>query len=395
MPSVYTRDRIDNLLRLSGVDDWSQDFINFWPHLRQSPGANWECKDLGLSRNECLKQHTEVLALKLCELLSTYLNSDLKQSHLVNVYRLDSLVAHFLSRHTREMKDMVEELSRLDFSEIENSISTFIRLIKTLSQLVNGDSKTLVLPLPNRLETKIDFKLENFFAKIEDSVEIAILVGSHGSSDAIPGVSDLDILAFSKPCVLTDPTKLANLRWKLNELNSIINEVDSNQHHGLLMVPHESLQMYPKEYFPLTVTQYGKNLTPQKNEIIIKESESAILPRMRIEEVVQFFRNHLSWFPQRKEAFSVYEWKYILANYLIFPCLFFQLSNLYLFKKHAIANYKKLVSIESPIYVVEEIRLAGYQHEMFTSLESQFEIIYLITLELNELHRRFILGSKC
>ena len=171
--------------------------------------------------------------------------------------------------------------------------------------------------------------------------------GSVGTGEEV-AYSDFDGFVIIKNTSLSDPKKLENVAFLLNESEKIMTAMDPLQHHGWFILTENDLKDYPEHYLPHQLWEYAKTLfgdtkltvhvnTKMDSSGYLKAYSKFSVHLMRNIKSLNFLRNN-------------YDLKSVLSGFMLLPSIYLQAKNgKGVFKKHSFEALKNEIGQEYDI----------------------------------------------
>jgi hypothetical protein len=274
--------------------------------------------------------------------------------------------------------------SILPISIVANEICESINALHFVRSNLTSTTKQFEFGMSDLTNTKLNEISSLLVKDFAEFYSFVVLVGSYGSKEEIPGVSDVDLFGCIKTSVLQDSQKLIELRRLTPSLIKLIQTLDKNQHHGIISITEQMLDMYPNAFFPLETLGRGELVFSSVGKIEASQLASNYSALHQVISVRQHFR---SLFLDGFEIDSEYFWKYSVGLYLLFPTLFLQCSGEFRFKGDTFEPYKRIVAMmDSPISEAERIRQDAYSLKgIYSNRDRRRVLFYRILCEIETL----------
>lgn len=254
---------------------------------------------------------------------------------------------------------LLQEKSKALNSEPEYSIGLFGQQISHVLAFYPQGKPTHQLTLP-RFRIPSDRKHEPIrrlaasLRHLRSDLQTALIFSSVASREAIPHWSDVDILVIIRNDVFSNPSRLTQLRTKLQKLESHLYTFDPWQHHGFQFITESDLQFYPESFLPLAALRDAASLLAPTT-LTLAVRESLIERRQYFLNVVQtliqadqdsVLRHH----PKdgiylqdkyRNQGNTFYQFKYFISVILLLPSLFIGLVEQPIAKKESFTRIKQ------------------------------------------------------
>ncbi len=216
---------------------------------------------------------------------------------------------------------------------------------------------------------------------IENDVEGLYLHGSLATNDFVKGWSDCDTLCIVSADTLKSPKRLLSLRSQLIKVRSLCYRIDPLQHHGTTIVSEYDLDSYPQTYFPLPLFDYTKSF-----------GKDAI-GEMRLRQHSTFSYAKLFWFvscfrrmhEEKNRSLNAYETKNLLHLIALFPSLYLQAKDVFVYKKFSFNVPKKDFSRElwQPIEEMTRIRSRWKQLPIYPGIRGYAKLNPFVAYQMN------------
>lgn len=163
------------------------------------------------------------------------------------------------------------------------------------------------------------------------------LHGSFATGDYIKGWSDVDTLAIVSKNTIDNPKKLLDLRKKMYLMRHFFYRIDPLQHHGSIVISEYDLMNYCNVYFPVEIFKYSKSF--------FKEGMANISVRDHSEEAFAKLFWFVSYFRKLKDrnpnSMGAYELKNMLHSITLFPSMYLNARNVFVYKKFSFGIAQK------------------------------------------------------
>jgi len=272
----------------------------------------------------------------------------------------------------------------LPISIVANEICESINALYFIRSNLKSIKHQFEFEMSNLTNIKLDEISSLLIEEFTEFYSFVVLVGSYGSKEEIPGTSDVDLFGCIKKSVLQNSHKLIELRRLTPRLIKLIQKLDKNQHHGIISITEQMLNMYPSAFFPLETLGRGELVF---SSVINIEALQLVSNYSALHQVISVRQHFRSLFLNGFEIDNEYHWKYSVGTYLLFPTLFLQCSGEFRFKGDTFEPYKSIVTMmDSPISEAERIRKNSYSLEgIYSNRDKRRVLLYRILCEIETL----------
>ena len=162
------------------------------------------------------------------------------------------------------------------------------------------------------------------------------LHGSFATKDYIKGWSDVDTLAIVSKETINNPNKLLELRKKMFYIRHFLYKIDPLQHHGSIIISEYDLQNYCNVYFPVEIFKYSKSFFRDgiENLKLRKPYQEALAKLF-------WFVNYFRKLKIENKRMGSYEVKNLLHCITLFPSMYLNAKNIFIYKKFSFDIAKK------------------------------------------------------
>ena len=180
------------------------------------------------------------------------------------------------------------------------------------------------------------------------------LHGSLATNDFVKGWSDCDTLLVISKEASQDPEKLLSLRKRIFHMRRFFLKIDPLQHHGCMVISEHDFFNYSQAYFPLPLFSYAKSLS-EDNVSLIHQRE---MGPQRYEKLYWFVEHFRRMKREGRSSLGSYEAKSLLHLIALFPSLYLQAKEVYVYKKFSFEMARKDFHKEvwRPIETMTKIR---------------------------------------
>ncbi len=274
-----------------------------------------------------------------------------------------------ISQHPTVTKliSQIEKIRQLDTPNYQRQTSLEDFLINNhsfLTSLENNigsiESKTIKNNLNTELYKSTDKKyfqhLIILIDKIKnlknDCLDSVILSNSMVTMDYCKGYSDLDILLIINKKAFKSKSTLRKCRAKIIKVSKHLYLHDPTQHHGFFIFNSNELMMYTEATYPTLLHNYS-SLISGSNKINYKFIDDSF------EKKVFLYRSIMkliSFIDTPNNSFDIFKLKDFVSQVTLFPVLFIQAKEDYIYKRDAFKNLNKYFKSIEAFKIAEEIR---------------------------------------
>ena len=204
-------------------------------------------------------------------------------------------------------------------------------------------------------------------------VDYFLIHGSLSSNDFVRGWSDLDSIVVLDDNIMTDISRLFDLRAATKEVGRRLLEIDKHQHHGLQFIRRSDTAFYPESYLPISIMSDAIDISDNSTPTIefgVRNSKIEQLDRWNsIEDILSRAaeKGRLEHHKYQGEFLlgefkntenNMYQLKYFISLMCVIPCYFYNILGEYPNKSTAISDIKKILSNRSLMFLdqISEIR---------------------------------------
>jgi hypothetical protein len=373
---MLTTNPDSNGVYVSPLDNWPK---HFFPTLLEN---EYNCDN----QETCREALIIWLQERVSHAFNTFINltdNELTDfPKLIGISNLDKVMVHLINAHgCNKLHPCKWDVT---CSPNEESISNYIYKLfdwftKEESKLDVLDSETIPHPKVPEFEDQLAQLVLDKTQLIQPYIHFMVMVGSYGNNDAIPGISDLDILVCLKKETTLNSSMIKHFRSALMENSFDFTEIDELQHHNFLFIFEPFLKRWPMGIFPLNTLDRGKILFGFEGDIDYRRTRQNYISFYQCLSVLQLLRHAFN------NAFEVpdrYSIKYVLSNFLLFPSFILQSQNRFVFKKFSFADYKTFLEGASKIDKVEQLRLENYFKSGMPTIQDWRNLLYEIVVEI-------------
>jgi hypothetical protein len=209
--------------------------------------------------------------------------------------------------------------------------------------------------------------------------------GSLSTHDYIKGWSDVDTLLVTKRGVMNYSSKILQLRKQIMTSSPFFYQIDPYQHHGIFIITEEEMNYYPQHYFPILLFKYSTCLFGA-------QSLNFNIRKDNIERIKEFenILNQIKTISPKNE----YETKFFLSLFLLFPTLYLQAKENFIYKRNSFEEIRKYIKKDFKlINKVSEIRTSWHKRpKTLTKILVKFPNPHIVRL-YNKINREKVCNN--
>ena len=190
-----------------------------------------------------------------------------------------------------------------------------------------------------------------------------IITNSLSTGDYVKGYSDCDAIIILGSEVLLSPKEMAECQNFIRILVKYLYLFDPFQHHGFFIINEIDFEIYPETYFPLSVIGLGRKVLEKKVEFRVKTRHVNLEKRVALYNILI----RLSHYARSPDSVfnNLYHFKSFVSNVTLFPCIYIQLFDDFIYKRDALNKIGEYLSSISAFKTAEHIRNTFPQKRYF------------------------------